>query len=140
SFNLQLLGNIGGGTPVISRGPYLQSGSQTSITIRWRTNVACNGRVEVGTVLGAYTIAGPDESCPTTEHSVTITGLVPDTKYYYQVSATDGTVLQGDADNYFRTNPPENTTRKIRVVAFGDCGRGNSAYQDDNLANYRNYL
>ena len=140
SFNLQLLGNVGGGTPALSRGPYLQSGSQTAITIRWRTNVACNGRVELGTTLGVYTIASADETCPTTEHSVTINGLTPDTKYFYRVSATDGTILQGDADNFFRTNPPENTTRKVRIIAFGDCGRGNSAYQDDNLANYRNYL
>ena len=25
-------------------------------------------------------------------------------------------------------------------MAFGDCGRGNSTYQDENLTNYRNYL
>jgi Phosphodiesterase/alkaline phosphatase D len=140
SFNLQLLGNLGGGDPSLSRGPYLQSGSQTSITIRWRTNVACSGRVELGTTLGVYDIVSPDESCPTTEHIITVNGLSPDTKYYYRILASDGTVFQGDADNFFRTNPTDDTKRKIRVIAFGDCGRGNSTYQDQNLASYRNYL
>lgn len=140
SFNLQLLGNLGGGVPSLSRGPYLQSGSQTSITIRWRTNVACSGRVELGTTPGVYDIVSPDESCPTTEHNITVNGLTPDTKYYYRILASDGTVFQGDADNFFRTNPPDDTKRKIRVIAFGDCGRGNSSYQDQNLSSYRNYL
>ncbi len=140
SFDLQLAGSVGGGTPALSRGPYLQSGTQTGITIRWRTNVACYGRVEVGTALGTYTTANAQETCPTTEHVVTLNGLAPDTKYFYRISATDGTVFQQGAANFFRTNPPDNTTRKIRIIAFGDCGRGNSAYQDENLANYQSYL
>ena len=140
SFNLQLVGNVGGGTPTLSRGPYLQSGSQTSMTVRWRTGVACKGRVTVGTTLGSYTTASEEETCATTEHIVTITGLTADTKYYYSISATDGTIFQGDANNFFRTTPPDTTTRKIRVIAFGDCGRGNSTYQDENLTHYRNYL
>lgn len=140
SFNLELVANVGGGTPSLSRGPYLQQGTQTSITIRWRTNVACYGRVEVGPSAGTYTTATVDETCPTTEHIVTVPGLSADTKYFYRISATDGTIFQGAAENFFRTNPPANTTRKIRIIAFGDCGRGNATYQDENLANYQNYL
>lgn len=140
SFNLELVANVGGGIPVLSRGPYLQKGSQTAITIRWRTSSACYGRVEVGPSDGTYTTASADETCPTTEHNVTVTGLTPDTKYFYRISATDGTILQGNAANFFRTTPPADTKRKIRIAAFGDCGRGNSAYQDDNLANYQGYL
>lgn len=141
SFNLELNGNVGGGTPTLSRGPYLQSGSETAITVRWRTSSACYGRVSVGTANGVYTTATADETtCPTTEHIVRVTGLASDTKYFYQVSATDGTIFQGAADNFFRTNPAATTTRKIRIAAFGDCGRGNATYQDENLANYQSYL
>lgn len=140
SFNLELIGTTGGGTPSLTRGPYLQVASETGLTFRWRTNNACFGRVSVGSSNGDYTTATADETCPTTEHIVRVTGLTTDTKYFYQIAATDGTIFQGGANNFFTTNPPANTTRKIRIVAFGDCGRANSAYQDDNLANYLNYL
>ncbi len=141
SFNLELIGNVGGGTPTLTRGPYLQSGSETAITFRWRTSSACYGRVEVGPSVGSYTTATVDETgCATTEHIVRVTGLSTDTKYFYRIGTTTGTVLQGAADNFFLTSPAANTTRKIRVVAFGDCGRGNSSYQDQNLANYQSFL
>lgn len=140
SFDLELVGNVAGGPPTLSRGPYLQKGSQTAITVRWRTSNACYGRLEVGPSFGTYTTASSDETCPTTEHIVTVTGLSPDTKYFYRISSTTGTVFEAGINNFFTTVPPATTTRKIRIAAFGDCGRGNSAYQDDNLTNYRNYL
>ncbi len=140
SFNLQLTATAGGGIPVLTRSPYLQSGNETAITIRWRTNVASLGRVRIGTTHGAYTYSVSDETCPVTDHVVRVTGLQPDTKYFYEVGTTDGTVLQSGTDNFFRTNPGASTTRKVRVAAFGDCGRNNAAYQDDNLANYQSYL
>ncbi len=140
SFNLELFGTTGGGTPTLSRGPYLQSGSETAITVRWRTNTACMGRIRIGTAHGTYATASASETCPTTEHIVQVTGLTADTKYFYEVGATDGTIFEAGTANFFRTNPPATTTRKIRITAFGDCGRGNAAYQDNNLANYLNYL
>jgi hypothetical protein len=51
-FSLELLGSqqpSASGT--LTRGPYLQMGGETSIAIRWRTNVATNSRVEIGTIL-----------------------------------------------------------------------------------------
>ena len=141
-FDLELVGNAGGatGTPSLTRGPYLQVGSETGMTFRWRTNTICYGQVKVGLSNGSYLTASADESCPTTEHIVRVNGLTADTKYFYQIGATDGTILQGDANNFFRTNPLENTTRKIRIVAFGDCGRGDVSRQEDNLNNYQSYL
>jgi len=140
SFNLSLIGSALGGTPTLSRGPYLQMGSETGITVRWRTSVACYGRLEVGPSNGTYTTATVDETCPTTEHIVRVTGLTADTKYFYRISSTTGTVFQGAAANFFTTVPSAGTTRKIRIAAFGDCGRNSATYQDENLTNYRNYL
>ena len=140
SFDLELVAVVGGGSPTLTRGPYLQAGTQTSLTFRWRTSSACLGRVRVGPSNGTYTTATASETCPTTEHVVTLSGLTADTKYFYEIGATDGTVFQSGAQNFFRTNPPANTTRKIRITAFGDCGRGNATYQDNNLANYQSYL
>lgn len=143
SFDLELIANSGGGggpAPILTRGPYLQVAGETAITLRWRTDIACFGRVNIGTSNGVYTTTSVDETSSVTEHIVRVTGLTADTKYYYQIAATDGTILQGAADNFFTTNPSASTTRKIRITAFGDCGRNSAAYQDDNLANYLNYL
>ncbi len=137
SFNLQLLGNDAFSAG-LSRGPYLQSGSQDAITIRWRTSATQNSKVEVGTVYGTYPIVVNDAS-NVTEHVVRVTGLSTDTKYYYRIGNSTASQLP-DANQFFTTLPAPNTTRKIRVIAFGDCGRGNIAYQDENLANYLNYL
>ncbi len=140
SFDLSLTGTPLTGTPALTRGPYLQVGNETAITVRWRTSVACYGRVEVGPSNGTYTTATVDETCPTTEHVVRVTGLTADTKYFYRISSTTGTVFQGSADNFFATTPVASTTRKIRIAAFGDCGRNSATYQDENLINYRTYL
>ncbi len=140
SFNLELTGNVGGGTPTLTRGPYLQKGAETEITFRWRTSSACYGRAEVGPSNGNYTTASTDETCPTTEHIITVTGLTADTKYFYRISSTAGTIFEGDANNFLTTVPPANTTRKIRIAAFGDCGRNSTTYQDQNLSSYQNFL
>lgn len=137
SFNLQLLGNDAF-SAALSRGAYLQSGSQDGITIRWRTSSAQNSKVEVGTVYGTYPIVVNDASS-VTEHIVRVTGLSADTKYYYRIGNSTASQLP-DANQFFTTLPAANSTRKIRVIAFGDCGRGNVAYQDENLANYLDYL
>lgn len=114
----------------LTRMPYLQVGKQDSITIRWRTNVACNSQVTWGT---SY-IASPgvyansftqDVGTPVTEHIVRIGGLSADTKYWYTVGTTT-TVLQQTSTNYFLTLPPDNTTRKLRFVAIGDCGNNST--------------
>ena len=137
SFNLQLQGNDAFSANLL-RGPYLQSGSQDGITLRWRTSVAQNSKVEIGTVFGTYPVEVNDGTA-VTEHIVRVNGLSADTKYYYRIGNSANMQL-ADANQFFTTLPPPSTTRKIRVIAFGDCGRGNIAYQDDNLANYLNYL
>ncbi len=137
SFNLQLLGNDAF-SAALSRGPYLQSGSQDGITIRWRTSTAQNSKVELGTVYGTYPVVVNDASS-VTEHIVRVTGLSTDTRYYYRIGNSTASQLP-DVNQFFTTLPASNTTRKIRVIAFGDCGRGNIAYQDENLANYLGYL
>lgn len=137
SFNLQLLGNDLFSAS-LTRGPYLQVGNQTSIKIRWRTATAQNSRIELGTTLGVYPIVVNDASV-VTEHNITVTGLTADTKYYYRIGNAVN-MQSPDANQFFTTLPLATTTRKIRVAAFGDCGRGDAAYQDDNLANYMNYL
>jgi hypothetical protein len=112
----------------LTRGPYLQMGNQTAISIRWRTDVATNSKVRFGTSLSNLSQSVVDNSA-TKEHEVRLTNLTPDTQYFYEIGSTNAP-LQGNADNYFVTMPPLSTKRKIRVVGFGDCGN-NSQNQKD---------
>ncbi|HAO45550.1 MAG TPA: metallophosphoesterase [Ferruginibacter sp.] len=127
----------------LTRGPYLQSGKQDSITIRWRTNVASNSKVTWGTSYiaspGTYSNSyTQDVAVPVTEHIVRIGGLSADTKYWYTIGTTT-TVLQQTGTNYFLTLPPSNTTRKLRFLAIGDCGN-NSTNQVNVKNTFMNYI
>src|ERR1700679_3792203 len=71
---------------VLLRGPYLQAATSTSIVIRWRTDVLTRGVVQFGKTLGNLDRSAQD-SILVTEHKVLLTGLEPDTKYYYTIGA-----------------------------------------------------
>ncbi|HEU4469635.1 MAG TPA: metallophosphoesterase [Flavisolibacter sp.] len=137
SFNLQLQSNPPSPAS-ITRGPYLQMGNETGITIRWRTNVPSDSKVDLGTAAGVYTISATDNAM-STEHEVRVNGLSSDTKYFYQVGSTTQ-VLEGSASNFFRTAPPANTTRRTRFAVFGDCGRNDLSYRSLSISHYLSYL
>ena len=120
------------------RGPYLQMVNSTSITLRWRTLIASDSKIEVGTQLGNYIKTSLNTNIGT-DHQVIVTGLLPDTKYFYQFGSST-TIEQGGADNYFITSPVQNSTRKIRVAVFGDCGRSVAGKQLATLNSYQNYV
>ena len=134
SFDLELRGTAGGGggtAATLTRGPYMNSALQNSIVIRWRTNVATNSKVSFGTAAGSLTQSITD-NIVTTEHVVTLTGLVTNTLYFYSIgSATQ--IIQGDANNFFRTMPVAGSTQKIRFLAMGDMGNNST-----NQVNVRN--
>ncbi|MBL0145750.1 MAG: metallophosphoesterase [Chitinophagaceae bacterium] len=133
-FDMEL---IGVNDVAVTRGPYLQMGGQTGITIRWRTDVPTNSRVTFGNSLGLYPNT-VDDAAATTEHIVNLSGLSPDTKYFYTIG-TSGAVLQSGAPNYFITTPPATANRKMRIAAFGDCGFS-SANQNFTKQAYMNFL
>ena len=137
TFDLELVAQSGT-IPELTRGPYLQMANGTSVTLRWRTNLASDSKIEVGTVHGTYT-ASATNSTSTTEHEVRIIGLTSDRKYYYRFGSST-LALQADASNHFTTAPPANTTRKIRVAAFGDCGTSGNGVQAGTLTAYQNYI
>ena len=58
----------------ITRGPYLQKTTTSGITVRWRTDVATDSRVQYGAAPGSLTNMVDDLSS-TTEHIVAISGL-----------------------------------------------------------------
>lgn len=110
------------------RGPYLQIGTDSSMTIRWATatptdsqvrygfSPACLDRLQTGTRL-------------TCEHQIQLNELEPDHKYYYAIGTAEQIFLGGDENYYFVTAPSKEAdsgpVRPLRVWVLGDCGRGN---------------
>ncbi|MEN8170760.1 MAG: metallophosphoesterase family protein [Pseudomonadota bacterium] len=93
------------------RGPYLQMPTADAITIRWQTLNQEKGVVRYG--------SSPDELNRRAEgglatvHEVRLSGLNPDTAYYYSV---DETVYP------FRTSPLPGSDRPVRLWVQGDPG------------------
>ena len=106
----------------ITRGPYLQMSTPTSMMIRWRTDVAVASKISYGSAQNTLSSSKSDDT-PKTEHIINIDNLKPNTKYFYGV-ASGNTNLQASADNFFMTNPPVGTEQKVRIWALGDMGMG----------------
>ncbi|MDQ6859879.1 MAG: metallophosphoesterase [Verrucomicrobiota bacterium] len=111
--------------PAVTRGPYLQTGTPTSLVIRWRTNVATDSRVRFGTAPDSL-IFNADDTTATTEHQVKLTGLSAGTRYYYSVGSSTVT-LAGGADFTFQTSPLIGSSAPTRIWVIGDSGEGTPA-------------
>lgn len=121
SFFFELVGMKATST-IISRGPYLQKATPTSMNILWYTSPASIGLVRYGTDPTNLAVASPLTGS-LTAHNVSLTGLLPNTKYYYSIE-TNTAVLERTSDNYFVTPPTIGTEKKTRIWAMGCFGSG----------------
>jgi hypothetical protein len=119
----------------LTRRPYLQNGSSTAVSIRWRTEDDSNSRVWYGTEPGELNSV-VTQSRETTEHEVRLTGLTAGTRYYYAVGSSDGQEAGDDADHFFVTAPPKGTARPTRIWVLGDAGTGDSDQEEVRDAYY----
>lgn len=102
------------------RGPYLQSGTHTTVTIRWRTDEPTESIVLYGTEEDdLHLIAGDLE--PGTEHEVELAGMDPATQYFYSVGSFFDTLASGP-DYFFVTHPRPGESKPTRIWVIGDCG------------------
>lgn len=108
----------------VTRGPYLTVSKSTSITIEWKTNSVCNSEVKYGTAPNNLDKL-VSNSASSAYHSIMLTNLTPNTKYYYSVG-TIGTSLEATANNFFYTAPPDNDASPLRFWVTGDFGTGSS--------------
>jgi acid phosphatase type 7 len=99
----------------------LQLGTPNSVVMRWRTDVANNSRVRAGASPATLTQTF-DNPAVTTEHEVLLTGLTPDTLYYYSLGSTATNLAGGNTNYYFITSPPAGAPAPIRVWVLGDPG------------------
>jgi hypothetical protein len=101
-------------------------GTDKSVVVRWRTDVATDSRVSVGSAPGNLTLV-VDNSSPTTEHEISVTRLDPDTRYYYAVGTTTTPFLAGnDLNHFFWTAPTPGTDKLTRIWVLGDSGTANA--------------
>src|SRR6478735_4829026 len=113
-FDMELKAKLNSYPARLENGPYLNVATRNSIIVRWRTDSLTDTRVNYGTALNSLT-GSYVNSTLTREHVAEITGLAENTKYYYEVKEGNN-LLQGDANNYFKTLPPVGSTQKVRML------------------------
>ncbi len=125
-------------TPVVLRGPYLQKGTSTAITVCWRTDILSDSIVHYGGSPGALTNT-VSNSALAIDHKVTLSGLTPDSEVFYAIASTSsGTLAGADSDHVFRTPPATGTAKPTRVWVLGDSGTAdaNARAVRDSYYNY----
>jgi hypothetical protein len=115
------------------RGPFLQSATQSSIIIKWRSDSSNNFTIKIGQKEDSLHTFGVINSNINTE--VLIDKLLPNTKYFYAIS----NVETGTIASYFYTLPVTSSHQKMQFVAFGDCGT-HTPKQKEVLAAVKNYF
>lgn len=96
-------------------GPAITSSSQpsvltsTSAAISWTTDVPSTSQVEYGTQSGSYPSSSGD-TILTTTHSVQLSGLTPNTSYYYREMSTANGFTTTSAESKFTTLADSTTT------------------------------
>jgi len=99
--------------------PYLQGRTESTVVVRWTTAEPDSGRVEYG-LTAAYgdAVSYPDA---TTDHELTLTGLLTDTSYHYR--AISGADTSPDVAFPTRAAPG----RPFRFLVYGDNHSNDSA-------------
>src|SRR5262245_34111337 len=104
----------------LTRGPYLQMITPESVVLRWRTDKLATNYVRYGEEVAKLTSVAFNEGL-LREHAVMISGLKPNTRYYYAVGLPDKILARG-TNFYFITAPPPGAAQPIRVWVLGDSG------------------
>jgi hypothetical protein len=98
--------------------PYVQNVTEGTASILWRTTIETDGRLAYGETreLGLFAEGGAGQ-----DHHVRLTGLKPDTVYFY----TAGAFGQEPTISSFRTAPAADSP--ITFAVIGDSGTGGDA-------------
>ncbi len=102
----------------ITKGPYLQQVTKTSIVVMWETDSAAAGEVRLTTPAGQRTIT----AAMGTAHEVLVDGLSADTAYTYTVISGGATAPTGN----FVTAPE--ASAPFMFVAYGDNRDGDAEH------------
>ena len=134
---------------LFTRAPYLQLSTPDSIFVVWRTSQEIDAVIKFGTDLdhlgldphgieARQTIqdkpggAPPLHSAPrgTFQYEAKLTGLEPDTQYYYAIYDGNQRLTPADESYHLQTHPVAGSDRDIYFWAVGDSGTGGRAQAD----------
>ncbi len=108
------------------------------MVVRWRTDSNTASIVEYGTNT-SYNSTFSDTT-PKTEHELEISGLSPNTKYFYRIG-TNGSLLGGSTDLYFKTHPTTGTSGPYTFWFLGHIGKSGQKIESINVRDaYYNYM
>jgi len=107
----------------VIRGPYLQKGNSNAVTVQWRTDASTQSIVNYGTSVNNLNQSVNVQSL-SVDHSLEITGLSPETKYYYNIANNNGILVAATSDQYFQSHPLIGSSDPYRFWVLGDCGTG----------------
>ena len=133
-----------------SRQPYPQLATPSSITIVWRSRTPGSPVLHTGTREGQWTTKVTTEkmtvrrsekdggssggapllhSAPdgTWQYEATLSGLQPDTEYFYAITDGTNTLTPRDSSCRFRTLPKPGSTRPFSFWVVGDSGTGSDS-------------
>jgi hypothetical protein len=65
----------------------------------------------------------------TRQYEMNLSGLKPNTRYFYAIYDGDEKLAGGDEGHYFMTHPEKGTEAPIRIWAVGDSGKGDEVQQ-----------
>jgi hypothetical protein len=100
---------------------YVQKQTDTSILIAWRNSTAAIGTLEWGAD-SSNLVNTVTNASATSKHSFELTGLTPNTKYFYRTSTDAGYISA--IDHFFTAK--SNGESHFSFLHYGDCGYDNS--------------
>jgi acid phosphatase type 7 len=139
-FDCELTGTTGPCVPTITRGPYLQIPTSTSMQIRWRTSCPTNSYIEYNALVGGTSVTIDKSNLRpssvsslnyfdptlTTEHIVNLTGLTNNNYGYiigYKNTSSIPVYIDSNPQNRFRIPPSVALPGAVtNIWATGDCG------------------
>ncbi len=110
------------------RGPYLQQGTTSGMTVCWRTNGGSDALVKYGTDPNQLNQQVASANIQF-DHKITLPNLQADTRYYYSVGSSSQTFAGPDLQHTFRTSPLNSATTSTRIWVIGDSGTANTVAQ-----------
>lgn len=110
---------------VIDRYPYVQSPDEHSVIIAWRTATAGVGTIAYGLSPTSLTDTMV-EGASTQKHVMYLTGLSPNTRYYYKVHSSGHAPYPIE---FFSTAMPD-TNNVFKFLHYGDCGFNNTVQRN----------
>jgi peroxiredoxin len=118
-------------TPPVISGVSFNSKSDISITITWTTNEASIGQIEYGSSQSYGSLTAEEKSYKTS-HSVLISGLSPDTIYYFQVISKDENGNKATWNQLSSDMNPFKTATSVQIGAKVDYRAPEFSLQDTN--------